>query len=231
MIDLSQKEVLTFDCYGTLIDWETGLANALQPIFQAHGVRLPDERALEDYAEFEAEAERGPYRTYRDVLVYCLHGLSQRHGFTPTVDELTRFSACVGEWPAFPDSPGALRQLKRCFKLAILSNIDDDLFALSNRRLGIEFDWVITAQQARSYKPALNNFHVALQRIGLPKERILHVAQSLYHDHVPAKQLGLETVWINRRKGKAGFGATPPAEATPDLEAPDLQSAADFLCP
>lgn len=230
MINLAEVEVLTFDCYGTLIDWETGLADALQPILQSHGVQLPGERALEEYAEFEAEAERGPYQTYREVLAYCLRGLGQRHAFTPTPDELARFSASVGEWPAFPDSPGALAHLKRCFKLAIVSNIDDDLFALSHRRLGVEFDWIITAQQARSYKPSLNNFHLALQRIGLPKERLLHVAQSLFHDHVPAKQLGLNTVWINRRLGKTGFGATPPADARPDLEAPDLGSAAEILC-
>ena len=230
MINLAEKEVLTFDCYGTLIDWETGLSNALRPILQAHSRPLSGERALEDYAEFEAEAERGPYMTYREVLAHALRGLGQRHGFAPTTDELARFSVSVGDWPAFPDSPAALAQLKRRFKLAILSNIDDNLFALSNRRLGVEFDWIITAQQARSYKPSLDNFHLALQRIGPPKERILHVAQSLFHDHAPAKQIGLDTLWINRRKGKTGFGATPPAEAQPDLETPDLQSAADILC-
>jgi 2-haloacid dehalogenase len=116
--------------------------------------------------------------------------------------------------------------LKKKFKLAIISNIDDDLFAFSARRLQVQFDWIITAQQARAYKPSLNNFQVAFRRMGLPQDRILHVAQSLFHDVVPAKALGLSTVWINRRHGQAGFGATPPAQAQPDLEVPDLQTLA-----
>src|SRR5262249_28235782 len=116
--------------------------------------------------------------------------------------------------------------LQRKYKLAILSNVDDDLFTYSARRLGVIFDFIITAQQARSYKPSLNNFHLAFQRIGLPPTRILHVAQSLFHDHVPAKSLGMSTVWVNRRQGQPGAGATPPAQAQPDLEVPDLQTLA-----
>lgn len=114
--------------------------------------------------------------------------------------------------------------MKRKYKLAIISNVDDDLFAFSAQRLEVVFDWVITAQQAKTYKPSLNNFHLAFERIGLPKSKILHVAQSLFHDHVPAKTLGLSTVWINRRHNKPGFGATPPAQAQPDLEVPSLQA-------
>jgi 2-haloacid dehalogenase len=119
--------------------------------------------------------------------------------------------------------------LKKKYKLAILSNIDDALFAFSARRLGIQFDWIITAQQAKSYKPSLNNFHLGIERIGLPRSKILHVAQSLYHDIVPAKTLGLSTVWINRRHDKKGFGATPPAQVQPDLEVPDLQTLAEMI--
>lgn len=231
MFDPREKQVLTFDCYGTLIDWETGITAGLQPVLRRHGVDLDDERVLETYAEFEAAAERGPYMIYRDVLAICLNGFGTRYGFTPRGDELTRFSGSVADWPAFPDSAQALAALKRCFKLAVLTNMDDDLFALSNKRLGVTFDYIITAQQVRSYKPALNHFKVAFERIGLPKERILHVAQSLFHDHVPAKRLGMDTVWVNRRYGKPGSGATPPAEAQPDMEMPDMESVARALCP
>jgi 2-haloacid dehalogenase len=119
--------------------------------------------------------------------------------------------------------------LKKKYKLAIISNIDDDLFAFSAQRLQTQFDWVITAQQARSYKPSLNNFRLAIDQIGLPANRILHVAQSLFHDMVPARALGLSTVWINRRHNKTGFGATPPAQAQPDFEVPDLQTLAGTI--
>jgi 2-haloacid dehalogenase len=136
----------------------------------------------------------------------------------------------VGEWPAFPDTSEALQALKKRFKLGIISNIDDDLFAASNQHLGVTFDWVITAQQVRGYKPSTRNFQVAFDRIGLPGQQLVHVAQSLFHDHVPAKSLGLDTVWVNRRAGKPGSGATPPATAQPDLEVPDLQTFAAIAC-
>lgn len=229
MINLSDFDAMTFDCYGTLIDWETGIARALQPILRAHDVHLGDDEALEAYAGFEAEAERGAYMSYREVLATALRGLGARYQLAPTTQELQRFSTSVGDWPAFPDSAGALARLEQRFRLGVITNCDDDLFALSNRRLGVGFDWVITAQQARSYKPSLNNFHLAFERIGVPVERILHVAQSLFHDHVPARQLGLTSVWINRRHEKSGFGATPPAAAAPDLELPSLQALADLV--
>jgi 2-haloacid dehalogenase len=230
-MNLREKNVLTFDCYGTLIDWETGLIAALQPILRAYSLELDNERVLEQFAEFEAAAEAGPYLLYQEVLANCLRAFGTAYHFTPSETEIQRFSASVGDWPAFPDSAEALIALKRCFKLAIISNVDDDLFALSNRKLGVTFDYIITAQQARSYKPSLNNFYLALQRIGAPKEQILHVAQSLFHDHVPAKQLGLDTVWVNRRRDHPGFGATPPAAAQPDMEQPDMRSVAQALCP
>ena len=229
MFDPHQKEVLTFDCYGTLIDWETGILTALQPILRGYGVDLYADRVLEEYGEFEAAAERGPYCSYRAVLAIALRGFGARYSFVPSAEEVAHFSASVGDWPAFPDSAEALTALKRHYKLAILSNIDDDLFALSNQKLGVNFDYIITAQQVQSYKPAHNHFLVALERIGLPKERILHIAQSLFHDHVPAKALGFDTVWVNRRYNKPGLGATPPAEAKADMELPDMQSVAQAL--
>jgi 2-haloacid dehalogenase len=133
----------------------------------------------------------------------------------------------VSDWPAFPDSPAALARLKTRFRLGVITNCDDDLFAGSAARLGVVFDWIVTAQSVGSYKPDPRNFLVALERLGLPRERILHVAQSLFHDHVPAKRLGLSTVWIDRRRGRPGFGATPEADASPDATFPDLASFAE----
>jgi 2-haloacid dehalogenase len=229
MLDFNHFKALTFDCYGTLIDWETGIWRALLPVFSKHNIEVRVENALELYAELEATSERGDYREYRVVLRAVLEGFGARLGFSPSPDELKRFSESVKDWPAFSDSPSALQVLKKKYKLAILSNIDDDLFAFSARRLQTQFDWIITAQQARSYKPSLNNFNLALERIGLPADKILHVAQSLFHDIAPAKSLGLSTVWINRRQGKEGAGATPPAQAQPDLEVPSLQALAKTI--
>ncbi len=226
MLNFDRFEVLTFDCYGTLIDWETGLWDALGPILADHRVTVSPDRALELYGALETEAERGPYQDYRSVLRTVLEGLGSRLGFTPTPAERERFAASVKDWPAFPDSPRALQALKTKYKLAIVSNIDDDLFAFSAKKLQVEFDWIVTAQQVGTYKPSPNNFRVAFERIGVPPSRILHVAQSLYHDIAPARSLALASVWVNRRHGKAGSGATPPAQAQPDLEVPDLQSLA-----
>jgi 2-haloacid dehalogenase len=225
-LDFDQFDVLTFDCYGTLIDWETGIVNALRPILDAHNVTASDEQLLESFASHEAVIEAGPYRRYREVLAACLGRLGADLGFVPAAAEREAFAGSVSDWPAFPDSPGALRRLERRFKLAVITNCDDDLFARSNARLGVEFDWVITAQQVGSYKPNHRNFERAFETIEAPRERILHVAQSLFHDHVPAKQLGMRSVWIDRRHGADGFGATPRASAEPDLTLPDLASLA-----
>ena len=215
-IDYDAFDALTFDCYGTLIDWETGILTALAP----HSA----EDLLERFARHEARLEAGPYLPYKDVLAGCLRGLGEELGFEPTDEEARAFGQSVKDWPAFEDSPEALAALKRRFKLAVITNCDDDLFAASNRRLGVEFDHVITAQQARGYKPRIENFELAFERIDVPRERILHVAQSLFHDHVPAKRLGMTTVWIDRRQDKPGGGATPPADARPDATFPDLRS-------
>ncbi len=231
MLQFDQFEALTFDCYGTLIDWETGIWEALQPVLSAHQRSLPLEQALELYGEFETKAEAGEYMEYKAVLRRVLENFGEKLDFLPSPAELQAFSSSVKNWAAFPDSPLALQTLHQKYKLAIISNVDDDLFAFSEQKLQVRFDWIITAQQARSYKPSLNNFHLALERIGLPSNKILHVAQSLFHDIAPAKKLGLSTVWVNRRHGKAGFGATPPAQAQPDLEVPDLESLARIINP
>ena len=223
-IDYSSFEAVTFDCYGTLIDWETGLTEAFRPVFRARDATFDAEAVLERFAVHEAAAEAGSYRRYRDVLATALRGVSTDFGIEPTADEIETFAGSVGDWPAFPDTPVALAGLSDRFRLGIITNCDDDLFDASRPRLGVPFDWVITAQQVGAYKPDERNFQTAFERIGLPRERILHVAQSLFHDHGPAQRLGMTSVWIDRRADRAGCGATPPSDATPDATFPDMAS-------
>ena len=227
-IDFARFDALTFDCYGTLIDWETGIATALRAVLDPRGIQATDDQLLETFARYEAPAERGPYLPYRQVLGVSLRGVCGELGVEPTDAEVESFGGSVADWPAFPDSADALARLKARFRLGVITNCDDDLFAASNRRLGVVFDWIVTAQQAGSYKPDPHNFELAFERIDVPRERILHVAQSLYHDHVPAQAFGLATAWIDRRHDRAGFGATPAASATPDVVAPDMASFADL---
>lgn len=226
MLNFAQYQVLTFDCYGTLIDWESGILNALKPIFIAHQVRIHQDRALELFGELEAAQERGQYKPYRQVLQEVLADMGARLDFQPTEDEKRAFGESVRDWEPFEDSVSALKKMKRKYELVILSNVDDDLFEASAQKLGVVFDDVITAQQCQSYKPSLNNFRVAAERVGVPKKKWLHVAQSLFHDIAPAKKMGLDTVWVNRRWDKPGAGATPPTEATPDVE---VQSLAELV--
>jgi 2-haloacid dehalogenase len=229
-LDEDRFEVLTFDCYGTLIDWEAGLAAAFEA---AAPGRWPVGSAelLERYAAYEAEAEAGEYRTYADVLAAGARGVAGDLGVDLDEDAVAGFAQSVPEWPAFPDSREALQRLRRRYRLAAVTNCDDRLFAASSARLGDPFDWVVTAQQARAYKPSERVFEHAFTTIGVPRERILHVAQSLFHDHVPAKRLGLTTVWIDRRHDREGFGATPPAEAVPDATFPSMEAFAAAAVP
>ncbi len=226
-IDFSRFDALTFDTYGTLIDWERGILNAFQVVLSQHAVRPTEDELLQLFAKHEAAIEAGAYRTYREVLASAARGACADLGVHPADSAITHFAGSVPEWPAFADSADALRRLKTRFRLGVLTNCDDDLFAGSNRRLGVQFDWVVTAQQARGYKPSLANFELLFERVGVPRERILHVAQSLFHDHVPAKAMGMTSVWINRRDGKPGRGATPIANAAPDLVVPDMRTFAD----
>ena len=221
-LDYGRFEALTFDCYGTLIDWESGILSGLRPILAANGMDPSDDEILEVYADAESTAEAGPYRRYREILGACLRDVCTAFGVEASDADATAFGGSVGSWPAFPDSTTALRQLQTRFRLGVITNCDDDLFAASNTRLGVTFDWIVTAQSVGSYKPDRRNFEAAFEAIGLPRERILHVAQSLFHDHVPAKALGLSTVWIDRRHGRPGSGATPPAAVTPDAVFPEM---------
>jgi len=222
MLDFSRFSVLTFDCYGTMIDWESGLFSALRPILAKHNRKIGDEVLLELYAELELEAERQDFLNYREVLQSVVRGFGERLGFTPTEAEVRSLPDSLANWQPFPDTNEALRKLKSRYQLAVISNIDDNLFALTAPKLGVGFDQVITAQQARCYKPCKKIFQIAQQRIGVIPEKWLHVGQIIYHDVIPAQSLGIATVWVKRPSPRAGAGATKAANAKPDLEVSSL---------
>jgi 2-haloacid dehalogenase len=221
VVDFDQFTALSFDCYGTLIDWETGLLDAVRPLLRSHRQDLNDRQILDIYSELEPKAQN-PYRRYRQVLANVARGFGERLGFPVSEAEAESLPESLRNWQPFPDTRAALEKLKTKYKLAIISNTDDDLFAASARHLQVKFDEVITAEQAKAYKPSLEPFHLALRRLGLPAQRLLHVGQSVYHDVLPAQSLGIATVLVYRR----GFGATRPTEGRPDLEVPDLQTLA-----
>lgn len=229
MIEFETFTHLTFDCYGTIIDWETGILSAVQPVLESHGVSIEEAEVLKLYARYEAEQEAGPYKPYKQVLGGVMESLGAELEFTPAESDLRALPESVGSWPPFPDSVEALQRLQVGFELVILSNIDDDLFAQTETLLGFEFDEVITAQQVGSYKPSTENFHSALERLQVSRQQVLHVAQSLFHDHEPAKQLGFTTAWINRPSRCPGVGLAPPTQASPDVELPDLESLAELI--
>ncbi len=231
MLDFKRFRFLTFDCYGTLIDWETGIFSALRPILSAHGRQIPDSALLALYGDLEAQAEAGEYANYRDVLQSVVRGLGERLGFTPSAAEAQALPESIANWQPFADTVESLRRLKDGRKLAVLSNIDDDLFAVTAPKLGVAFDHVITAQQARCYKPCLKFFRMAQTRCGVAPEQWLHVGQSIYHDVLPAQWLGIATVWVNRPSPRQGIGAVQPAAGKPDLEVRDLKTLADLVTP
>ena len=230
---LSDFQILTFDCYGTLIDWESGIFAALQPLLRKAAAPLPRDAALEAFARHEsAQESQTPTMIYSQLLSEVHRRLAKEWDVTMSQAEHDQFGASVPDWPAFPDSRQALDYLRRYYKLVILSNVDRVSFAASNRRLGVEFDAVYTAQDIGSYKPNPANFQYMLDRLavlGHSRSDILHTAQSLFHDHVPAKQFGLATCWIDRRHDQAGWGATmaPGTQPAVDLRFPSLQAMAD----
>ena len=222
MLDFGRFEILTFDCYGTLINWEQGILGCLQHIFKAHGKQIDDATVLQLYGDFEASAEREEYRSYREVLNSVVREFGKQFGFEPTDQEVCSLAESLKDWKPWPDTVEALRLLASRFQLAILSNVDDDLFAATRPQLQVEFSQIITAQQAQAYKPSLKIFELALSRVGVPAHRVLHVGQSIYHDVIPAQSLGLATVWVNRPSARAGVGAVKAAEAHPDLQVASL---------
>ena len=217
---LSDFKALSFDCYGTLIDWEAGIAEALRPLAGESGASADE--LLDAYGPIEHAIEvEQPGLAYSQLLEHVHERLSDKFGVEPDEVEAAKFGASVGDWPAFPDSAEALRYLKQHFKLVILSNVDRLSFAGSNARLGVEFDHIFTAQDIGSYKPDLRNFEYLLAHLaedGIEKGELLHVAQSLFHDHVPANRLGIASAWIDRRAGKAGSGATVMPDPMPHYD-------------
>lgn len=230
MRNLNSFKVLTFDCYGTLIDWESGILTALARIREEARLPETDDELLEHFALIESSAQQGDFKPYREILRKVMRNMAGHFQVTLERYGEDTLATSIMYWKPFPDTVEALTFLKERFKLGVISNIDDTLFAHSARHLRVPFDWVITSEQVRSYKPSLNNFERAIEKIGVPKEDILHVAQSLYHDIEPANEIGLANVWVNRRKNKPGSGATYPAEATPMFEVPDLATLVAEIC-
>jgi 2-haloacid dehalogenase len=220
-----QFEWISFDCYGTLIDWESGILAYMRPLLRAKGCEAADSHILNLYSELEPREQSGPYRSYRDVLAGVMRGFARELNFELSATEMAGLADSIAEWKPFPDTVDGLRNLKSRYKLAILSNIDDDLFAFTAQRLEIPFDLVVTAQQVRSYKPSQRNFESLLVRIDAPRGTLLHAAESLYHDVAPARQLGISTVWVNRRQGRPA-AATRLVQANPDLEVASIEDLA-----
>lgn len=211
-MDLSGVRWLTFDCYGTLVDWERGILAAVRPLLPgATGADI-----LARYAALEAEQERGAYKPYREVLRQVMIGLGAAYRVSISPRQAGSLPESLKNWPAFDETPAVLAALQRRFKLAVISNVDDDLFSGTAPKLGVRLDGLITAQQCRSYKPSLNNFRVAMERLRAGPDQILHIAESRYHDITPARSLGIRSVWVNRAKGRPT--ASGESDATADLE-------------
>jgi 2-haloacid dehalogenase len=230
-LDLTRFKALSFDCYGTLIDWETGISAVLAPWAREQGLDLGDEELLFAYADHEAAVEREtPAALYPDVLAMAFRRTGEKLGAPVSDSWARRLGDSVPDWPAFPDSAAALARLARHYKLIILSNVHRAGFAGSNQWLRGDFAAVITAEDVGAYKPAESHFRAldaTLLRLGVERQALLHVAQSLFHDHVPARREGIPSVWINRRHDRPGWGATPEPtdEWAFDME---FHSMADF---
>jgi 2-haloacid dehalogenase len=214
---LSDFSTLSFDCYGTLIDWESGIVTALAPLRARSGADHPRDSILEAFARLEVRQQKAtPDMLYADLLAHVHAQLAAEWQVPPDPAEDAAFGRSVADWPAFPDTVEALRYLTQHFRLIILSNVDRSSFKATNDRLAVTFDAIYTAQDIGSYKPDPRNFAYLVDRVtqlGIPREKLLHVAQSLFHDHVPAQAIGLATAWIDRRHAAGGWGATAPVSS------------------
>ncbi|HEX3034530.1 MAG TPA: haloacid dehalogenase type II [Thermodesulfobacteriota bacterium] len=209
---MSEFSLLTFDCYGTLIDWELGMRDALEGLVRKKNISLDIESSIERYVEIELEIEHGGYRKYKEVLALGVRRLFQEKAIELTTEEETIFADTIVRWPPFPETREVLRNLKERYKLAILSNIDNDIIRHSVSLIGVEFDAIITAEQVKSYKPSHSHWKRMLEFFDIPKERILHVAASYVHDIIPAKELGFTVAWINRKDEKIKGNMKPDYE-------------------
>ncbi len=227
MIDLSNIRAISFDCYGTLIDWQAGLESALAPLRQGCPSLPSGEALFREFSRLERQAEEPPYCSYTEVLRQVVSGLFGIGGPCELLDTLSR---SIADWPAFPDTPESLRRLKQEFgTLAVLSNIDDDLFAASRTRLGVRLDTVVTAEHVRSYKPAIANFQALLAALKLEPAQVLHVAESKFHDIEPASRLGFRTAWVQRQSGASASGEGTRELVKPDLHVRSLRELCDAV--
>jgi 2-haloalkanoic acid dehalogenase type II len=219
---LTDFKALTFDCYGTLIDWETGMLRALAGLVEKSNHKLTRDQVLQAHARHESAQQRQtPTMRYCELLSVVYKRLAEEWGVVVNIDECQEYGQSIRAWPAFADSPGALQYLKNHYKLIILSNVDNRSFSFSNRALGVPFDAIYTAEDIGSYKPDDRNFEYMLAHmgdLGLAKGDILHTAESLFHDHVPARRHGIANCWIYRRHAQAGFGATMDPGSAPEID-------------
>jgi 2-haloacid dehalogenase len=222
MPKLTDFTTLTFDCYGTLIDWESGMIEALKPLTSRAARKLARNQILETHGRIEAMQERQtPAKNYRLLLATVYKRMAEEWGVHAPWEECLAYGRSVGNWPAFEDTATALQYLKKYYKLVILSNVDNESFQLSNRRLGVEFDAICTAEDIGTYKPSPRNFEYlleALGQLGVEKRQILHTAESLFHDHRPANHFGIASCWIYRRHAQEGFGATRDPGEMPHVD-------------
>jgi 2-haloacid dehalogenase len=209
---LTDFKALTFDCYGTLIDWESGMIEALSPLTSKVSRALTRNEILETHARHESSQQiQTPTTIYRELLPIVYRRLAEEWGVPVGWSECVTYGRSVKTWPAFADSAGALQYLKRHYKLIILSNVDNESFSGSSEKLQVNFDAIYTAEDIGSYKPSGRNFAYMLAKLktlGIEKDQILHTAESMFHDHGPANALGLASCWIFRRHNQDGFGAT-----------------------
>ena len=225
---MDSVRLITFDCYGTLIDWEKGMLKAMRPLFgnndTAHDIEL-----LALYGDVELELESGSYMPYRQVLSNTVQEMGRRLDLKITQEDGEHFAESLITWEPFPDTVAALQRLAARFRLGVISNTDDDFFAETKKKLVVDFDPLVTAQQVKSYKPSHRNFEEMLRRAALPKEQILHAAQSVLHDVIPGTELGLRTVWVNRPSIRPGAGATKAALCKPTFEVHSMSALADLM--
>ena len=219
---LTDFDALTFDCYGTLIDWESGMVEALKALTDRVQRPLTRDQILEAHARHESSQQHyTPAKRYRNLLPIVYKRLAEEWGVHATHEDCVEYGRSVGNWPAFEDTQGALQYLKKYFRLVILSNVDNETFQASNRRLQVDFDAIYTAEDIGSYKPSARNFEYMIEKlegIGVKKEKILHTAESVFHDHKPANAHGLKSCWIYRRHAQTGFGATMNPGEIPHID-------------
>jgi 2-haloalkanoic acid dehalogenase type II len=218
-------DVVSFDCYGTLIDWEGGILAALQPVIERHELISSADDVLQAFARAESAVEAGAYLPYREVLRRTFAGMAKDLGFAPQADELETLVETLPRWQPFYDTVPALKALSAAgLRLVVISNVDEDLFAATAAQLGVSFAAVITAASARAYKPDPAVFERAFAELGLAPDRFLHCAQSRYHDLIPGRRLGMQTVHVVRDAGRGGVSATPSVDPDDADDADDADA-------